>query len=89
MSKYQQLDAAIVEAISRGARSFGQIYYSRGISSECERIATMEVRPISRAADPERILDRRLQALRKAGEISFAKGAWSVVAQSSEGRSDE
>jgi len=70
---FKALDAAIVLAIGQGTSTF------RGLCSH------QEVRPTADASDPKshdgyRMIDRRLQALRKAGAIRQRRyGVWEVV----------
>jgi hypothetical protein len=67
MSKYEELDAAILAAIKRGKTKF---YI---ISALVEPLAL----PHSKGPhDAFRAVDRRLQALRKAGQIEYRNGTW-------------
>lgn len=69
-NKYAELDAAIVLAVQNGATTFS------GLLTACSEHLCSE---ISRGPYTDnRMLDRRLQALRKAGRIKFAKGHWSI-----------
>lgn len=69
---YKALDEAILQRIREG--------HSRASAIEGGD-AEAEARKLSSAKVPEyRIIDRRLQALRKAGRIAYEKtGGWSVV----------
>ena len=78
MSQYDKLDAAIIKAILRGARSFNLIVNNRNASLEAHLIGEQT------GVDGWRIVDRRLQAMRKKGRIVYAKRAWSVVGQAQE-----
>lgn len=78
MSQYDKLDAAIIKAIRRGACSFNRIVNNRDASLEAHLIGEQT------GAPTWRIVDRRLQAMRKKGRIAYAKGAWSVVEQAQE-----
>ncbi|WP_186211264.1 hypothetical protein [Burkholderia gladioli] len=80
MSKYTKLDALILSNITQEPTTFMRLYGS-DIANECERIAMGE--PIVRGRDPEpfRILDRRLQALRKAGKIWSSTKGWTLAAR--------
>ncbi|MBM2769874.1 hypothetical protein [Burkholderia anthina] len=71
MTKYEKLDALILASIDSGRHSSGSIAtgYTR---IEAERIATAQ--PLYDMA--KRILDRRLQALRKAGHIKATGKGW-------------
>ncbi|AVY67205.1 hypothetical protein [Xanthomonas translucens] len=72
MSKYAELDAAIVLAINGGATKFSGLLHA--CNSHIEVIDSR-----GRAHTDERRLDARLQALRKAGRITFRKGHWSIA----------
>lgn len=64
MKNYAKLDELILAAISEKPKQFGEIY-TGDIYQACinhDRVETA------------RVLDRRLQALRKKGLIFFAKG---------------
>lgn len=63
---YDELDAAIVTAISRGADKFVAI-------NACVRKLA---EPHSLRADPFRVVDRRLQWLRKRNVIRYWRGKW-------------
>lgn len=72
MSKYAELDEMILSSVGSRPKSFSDIYFGseRGtpdISKVCKGMTTGK-------EEPARILDRRLQALRKRGLIFFAKG---------------
>lgn len=69
--KFAQLDALIVMSIEHGNAEFHRI---------CGGAVRVEAEQHSRT-DAWRVVDRRLQALRKKGVIRFDKKAWSVVQQ--------
>ncbi|MGV1119202.1 hypothetical protein [Xanthomonas translucens] len=71
MSKYTELDAAIVHAVQNGATTFS------GLRTACSQHLSFKM--IGREYTDDRLLDRRLQALRKAGRITFAMGHWSIA----------
>jgi hypothetical protein len=71
MSKYENLDKAILNKMGGHPQMFGAINV-RDVREECERIASGD----PKKAEGFRILDRRLQALRKAGKIKFTKKGW-------------
>jgi hypothetical protein len=76
VSKYEKLDQMILQSTGTNPKSFSDIYFgaergSPGVNIECQSIA-------SSGEEPARILDRRLQALRKKGLIIFLKG-WRKV----------
>lgn len=75
MSKFNELDAEIIKRIRGGA---GGNFWTlmRHVRHLCEPLST----------DPygsDRVLDRRLQALRKAGKIEYdrTRKSWSVIAE--------
>jgi hypothetical protein len=72
MSKYAELDAAIVHAIENHATTFSGLL--RTCSSHIEVTDSR-----GKAHTDERRLDARLQALRKAGRIKFRKGHWRIA----------
>ncbi|WP_410779814.1 hypothetical protein [Klebsiella quasipneumoniae] len=63
MTKYNELDSKILNKIGEYPAPFSSLYV-KDVAEECIRIAKEENKP-----EPFRILDRRLQALRKAGVI--------------------
>jgi len=76
MSQYDKLDEMIIKAIGRG----DSVLYNRHCGVEASRLADLTGR------EEYRIIDARLQAMRKAGKIEFctkAKGfsftGWRVV----------
>lgn len=72
MSKYAELDEMILSSLSVTPKSFSDIYFGseRGSPSICKVCRGM----VTGQDEPARVLDRRLQALRKRGLIFFAKG---------------
>lgn len=70
MSKYNALDVLIIDAISNEPTRFIRLF-TGSIANECRRIAAEE-------SDTEafRVLDRRLQALRKNGKIRSTSRGW-------------
>jgi hypothetical protein len=78
MSKYTEFDAALIAQISVGRNKMVLLNsYSSGL-----RVSAMPFRNIDslRPTDAFRVIDRRLQYLRKAGKIRFSAGAWEVLA---------
>ncbi|EQA1703500.1 hypothetical protein ACXYXE_004103 [Cronobacter dublinensis] len=76
MDKYSELDALILNSIGAAPKSFTDIYYGvdrcqKGVRRACVELAGKD-------GTPTRVLDRRLQALRKKGLIVFMKG-WRKV----------
>ena len=73
MSQYDKLDASIMDAIKGGCHSFAAIFKSRGVFDEAMRLS----HAIGR--DTQRIVDGRLQALRRRGLIVYYTGwGWRV-----------
>jgi len=69
-SKYDQLDALVLNAITMVPKKFSEIYLGK-TSEECRRLALLET-----GKEPFRVMDRRLQALRKAGKIKSTPKGW-------------
>lgn len=68
MSKYEKLDQLILNKIGGHPTPFSRIFV-RDVEEESKRIAKEESKP-----EPFRIIDRRLQALRKLGVIRNVTG---------------
>ena len=74
MSQYEKLDALIVDAIKGGCHSFSSIISGRSLFDETLRLS----HAIGR--DTDRIVDGRLQALRRRGVIAHFSGrGWRVM----------
>ena len=73
MSRFKELDEAIVAAVNEGAREFGRIV-SR-VHEQAEKLLPSKWHSV------DRVVDRRLQALRKAGRLVFVRGGrgWSIT----------
>ncbi len=65
MSTYDKLDGLIVDAIKAGSNSFHLIFNRKRVLDEAHRISGATGR------DTDRIVDSRLQALRKRGAIKY------------------
>ncbi|OXI24330.1 hypothetical protein [Burkholderia sp. AU15512] len=75
-SKYGKLDALILAAINETPKKFAFVDAGE-IRAESERIAKEEGTARSRfGVSSWRIVDRRLQALRKAGKIRSTATGW-------------
>ena len=73
MSQYDKLDSMIVDAIKGGCHSFSAIFNGRKVFDEAMR-ASCDV-----GRDTHRIVDGRLQALRRRGLIVYYTGwGWRV-----------
>ena len=73
MSQYDKIDSLIVEAIKSGRNSFNLIFNTRPVLDEAHCISSINRR------DTDRIVDGRLQALRKRGLIEHTKGRGWIV----------
>jgi hypothetical protein len=73
MTNYDKLDYLIVQAVGTGANSAGHIQSDPSVDSESKRIADATSR------EQFRVIDGRLQALRKRGVIRYANGRGWVV----------
>lgn len=69
--KYSEVDAAIIARIRSGHSRFYEIW--PGIASHLTNS-----NPYT-SSDSSRIIDRRLQAMRKQGKITYYGGKWSVL----------
>jgi hypothetical protein len=77
MSKYEKLDALIVVQIDDTPKSFTYLLGCRALMAECERHAKEAGTKRSRyGVDDWRVLERRLQALRKDGKIRSTTKGW-------------
>ena len=73
MSQYDKLDSLIVDAIKGGCHSFSSIFSGRSLFDEALRISIA----VKRVQD--RVVDSRLQALRRRGLIVYVNGwGWRV-----------
>ena len=73
MSQYDKLDSLIFETIKQGRSVFSFIFNSKLVFDEAHRISSATGR------DTDRIVDGRLQALKKRGVIVHVKGwGWRV-----------
>ena len=74
MSQYEKIDALIVDGIKGGCHSFASIFSGRSLFDEAMRLS----HAIGR--DTDRIVDGRLQALRRRGVIvHFSGWGWRVM----------
>jgi len=69
MSKYEKLDAAVLARLSTYKPINFTPLFSKEIRTESFRLAELE------GAEGFRILDRRLQALRKSDKILYKRGS--------------
>ena len=70
---YAKLDSMILHAIETGQNTYRKMLVE-GIEVECKRIAEA-----TGASQYDLVLDRRVQALRKAKKIMYQDGRWSVI----------
>ncbi|WP_104012226.1 hypothetical protein [Burkholderia anthinoferrum] len=76
MSKYQKLDALILASIDELPKKFAAVN-TGAVREESERLAREECRPTTFGEVVGwRIVDRRLQALRKTGKIRSTPKGW-------------
>ncbi|HHC0746911.1 TPA: hypothetical protein ACN7TL_003974 [Klebsiella pneumoniae] len=76
MEKYLELDKKIMVKIGDNPVPFSLLFVrDSDIANECEKIANEE----GKTKEPYRILDRRLQTLRKAGVIRSTPKGWVKV----------
>lgn len=72
-NKYEKLDDLILHSITHVPKRFGEIFIGT-LASECRRMAELET-----GKEPFRVMDRRLQALRKADKIKSTTKGWVLV----------
>ncbi|MBR7972906.1 hypothetical protein KDX01_07220 [Burkholderia vietnamiensis] len=83
MSKFEKLDALIVGAIDESPKKFSSIN-TGAVRMESERLGREECRPTTFGEVVGwRIVDRRLQALRKDGKIRSTTKGWIRVGDAS------
>ncbi|MCL4631577.1 MULTISPECIES: hypothetical protein [Burkholderia] len=76
MSKYQKLDALILASIDETPKKFVAVN-TGAVREESERLAREECRPTTFGEVVGwRIVDRRLQAVRKTGKIRSTSKGW-------------
>ncbi|HIE4193445.1 MULTISPECIES: hypothetical protein [Burkholderia] len=76
MSKFQKLDALIVASIDATPKKFAAVN-TGAVREESERLAREECRPTTFGEVVGwRIVDRRLQAVRKTGKIRSTSKGW-------------
>lgn len=76
MHDYTDLDAAIFEHIKAGCGSFTEM--SAALAEAAKQFVQDPRNPRARPAPTWRVIDRRLQALRKRGAITYSRadGRW-------------
>ncbi|HEM7888519.1 TPA: hypothetical protein U2Q27_000701 [Burkholderia cepacia] len=76
MSKFQKLDALILASIDDTPKKFAAVN-TGAVREESERLAREECRPTTFGDVVSwRIVDRRLQAVRKTGKIQSTSKGW-------------
>ncbi|RRA01873.1 hypothetical protein [Burkholderia cepacia] len=76
MSKFQKLDALILASIDDTPKKFAAVN-TGAVREESERLAREECRPTTFGDVVSwRIVDRRLQAVRKTGKIRSTSKGW-------------
>ncbi|WP_186157917.1 hypothetical protein [Burkholderia gladioli] len=73
MSKYTKLDALILAELGNKPKPFNTIFGSAAVYAECRTFLSVR--------EPFRVLDLRLQALRKAGKIQASTKGWTLAAR--------
>ena len=71
ISIYSNIDKEIIRLIGKGVDTFSDIWTNRELVDVCNK---ENIR-----SDKYRLVDRRLQILRKKGLIKFEKGHWRVL----------
>lgn len=69
MSKFKGLDELLLEQIGQGINTFARLQNRR-----VKELALPHARVSAHDVEWDRVIDRRLQALRKAGKITFKNG---------------
>lgn len=79
-TKYATIDQQILDAVAEKQPASFTTLFAGLVRDQCEQIASSEGRA-GRPSEPFRILDRRLQALRKAGKIAHTTKpeGWSLA----------
>ncbi len=70
MSKYTEFDAKLIHLVKNGATVFGHLV---------SELVTDAKPFVTHNSDASRVVDRRLQALRKAGRLVYSCGRWYVL----------
>lgn len=78
MSKYAEFDAKLLACIEEGRNTLARLAYKTPLI-EMAKPFCVSARSIFQQPDPVCIIDRRLQALRKAGRIAYAGGKWHIL----------
>lgn len=73
MSKYEKLDAAIIQKIKDDGRVIFRRLFSGDVRKQCVELSAVD------KGEPFRYLDRRLQALRKSGQIYCSYNGWGLT----------
>lgn len=71
---YTQFDAELISLIKAGRNTFTQLEGHKPLIEMAKPFCMHARHP-----EPFRIIDRRLQALRKAGKIKYHSGKWHIV----------
>jgi hypothetical protein len=72
-SKYEKLDALILGALSGVPKRFGLIVFGK-VYEEADRIDRESHAGQWRRPGADRVVDRRLQSLKRAGKVRLVKG---------------
>lgn len=77
MTDYSKFDAALLASISTRPRNFTELTTRRELVVLVESLGTTD--RFGRPAPTDRIFDRRLQALRRAGKIRYTGTKWEIL----------
>ena len=80
MSKYYEYDARLLKAIANGAGTMTSLNANKDLQRLAEPHRAKD--RWGHMTEYYRIVDRRLQALRKAEKIQFLGGRWRVIGKS-------
>jgi len=70
VKRFAYLDVAILDCLSSGPKTFGELRMSEHVEDEARRAAES-----GHLGSYWRLIDRRLQAMRKAGKIKYSRSA--------------
>lgn len=74
---YTDFDAQLLDLIKVGRNTFTQLEGHKPLIEMAKPFCKSNRSPF--CTEPFRIIDRRLQALRKAGKITYHSGKWHVI----------
>lgn len=80
MTTYTEFDQKVLEAVRAGADHFCSIIAHGDVKERAQRIADQPGISRGGIVFGVHILERRLQALRRAGKIEYVEKSWKIVA---------